>query len=385
MIVYGKKIVATTQQGLEQVLEAELQQMGADGTEVIKRGVSFNFKQSLLYKANLNCRTALRILVPVFSFDAENPDALYKVAMELPWEKFQKVNQTFAIHFSVNSATYPHGQYASLKLKDAICDRFRNEVGRRPSVETERPDISWHLHVYQNQVTISLDSSGDSLHLRGYRKGRHEAPLNEVLAAGLLYLSGWDAQQTPLVDGMCGSGTMAIEAAMIAARRAPNLHRRYFPFKHWPDFDNKVFQIVFDDLIQYSKSKIPTIKGYDISFSAIRMAKMHAESAGVSQFIQFEKRAFGDTEADSPKGLVILNPPYGERMEIDEINELYKNIGDTLKHKYKGWKAGVISSNKEAMRAIRLHSSHTVHLLNGKLPSDFKLYEMYEGPKNAEK
>jgi putative N6-adenine-specific DNA methylase len=377
MVVYGEQIVASTLQGLEAVLEKELQGLGATGTAVIKRGVSFKFRPELLYKANFASRLALRFLVPVFQFEADHPDELYKQAMQLPWEQFMDVDQSFAISFAVNSPQYSHGQYASLKLKDAICDRFRYEVGRRPNVQTDQPDISWHLHIYQNAVTISLDSSGDSLHLRGYRRGRHQAPISEVLAAGLLHLAEWDAQFTPLLDGMCGTGTIAIEAAMMASRRAPNLHRRYFPFRNWKDFKEDIAARVRDELIKDSRSKVPEIRAYDISFSAIRTAKMHAEQAGVAHLIHFEKADFLETEAIGPKGLVLLNPPYGERMEVDQLEMLYKGIGDTFKHRYKGWKAGVISSDKSLLKAVRLHSYHTAHLLNGKLPCDFKLYDLY--------
>jgi putative N6-adenine-specific DNA methylase len=377
MSVYGEQIIASTLQGLEAVLEKELQSLGATNTTIIKRGVSFRYKPELLYKANFASRLALRFLVPVFQFEADTPEALYDLAKRQPWEQFMKLEQSFAISFAVNSPHFPHGQYASLKLKDAICDRFREKQGKRPDVQTDQPDIGWHIHIYNNAVTISLDSTGDSLHLRGYRRGAHQAPISEVLAAGLLHLAEWDAQFTPLVDGMCGSGTIAIEAAMMAARRAPNLHRRYFPFRNWPDYDAAAAAKVHDELIKDSRSKIPEIRAYDISFAAIRSARMNAEEAGVGHLIQFEKIDFQDTEAFSGKGLIMLNPPYGERMETEQLEGLYKGIGDTFKHKYKGWKAGVISSDKALLKAVRLHSSNTVHLLNGKLPCDFKIYELY--------
>ena len=375
--VYGQQLVASTLQGLEKVLETELQQLGAVQTEIIKRGVAFRFNQKTLIKVNMASRVALRILAPVFQLEANTPEELYQQAMDLPWEQYQLVDQTFAIHFAINSPLFGHSQFASLKLKDAICDRFRKLKGRRPDVDTRDPDISWHLHIFGNKVTISLDSSGESLHIRGYKRGKHVAPMSEVLAAGLLYLADWDAAHTPLVDGMCGSGTIAIEAALMATRRAPNMHRKYFPFKQWRDHNSKLYQEVREDLVQYSRSQVPDIRGYDISSQFIRSAAENAQHAGVSQYVRFESSAFADTKAPHPKGLLLLNPPYGERMPVDELNALYKSIGDTLKHQYKGWRAGVISSNADAMKAIRLHSSATFKLLNGKLPGDFKLYDMY--------
>jgi len=381
MNIYGQQIIATTLQGLEEVLEKELNIMGIERTEIITRGVTFPYSQANLYKTNMACRVALRILVPAFSFEASGPEDLYQKALQLPWDQFQNANNTFAIFNAINSQKFPHAQYVTLKLKDAICDSFRKNTGKRPNVDTERPDVYWHLHIYENKVTISLDSSGDSLHLRGYRRGHHGAPINEVLAAGLIYLSGWDPQHTPFIDGMCGSGTIAIEAAMLATRRAPNLNRRNFPFRNWADFNEDIYQDIRKQLMQDTRSNPPSIIGYDIQPRAIQTAEMHAKLAGVHKFIKFVKADFLDTKPESNKGVLIMNPPYGERLEIQDLESLYKAIGTTLKHQYPGWRAGIISSNKECHHAVGLNSSNTFHLLNGKLPCDYKIYEMFEGKK----
>lgn len=381
MEIYGTQIIVTTLKGLEEVLEKELQMLGIDKTEVINRGVTIPYSQRNLYLTNMACRVALRVLVPVFTFEAANTDELYKFSMQLDWKKFQDVEQTFAIYNAINSKVFTHSQFASLKVKDALCDTFRKEYNKRPNVDTARPDISWHLHIYDNKVTISLDSSGDSLHLRGYRRGHHGAPINEVLACGLIYLSGWDAAFTPFVDGMTGSGTIAIEAAMMAARRAPNLNRRNFSFRNWKDFDDDAFQELKKELTQNTRSHVPEITGIDISPRAIQTAEMHAKLAGVQKYIRFKKQDFLDYKPERPKGLVLLNPPYGERMEIEDIIALYKEIGTSFKHNFPGWKAGIISSDKEALKAIGLNSYDTQHLLNGKLECDFKLYELFEGKK----
>jgi putative N6-adenine-specific DNA methylase len=375
--IYGKHLIASTLPGLEKVLEKELQQLGAVQTEIIRRGVSFRFHHGILMKANLASRISLRILAPVFRFTADSPVELYKIAVELPWENYQIINHTFAIHFAIHSTLFSHSQFATLKLKDAICDRFRKLKDRRPDIDTRQPDVSWHLHIHNNQVTISLDSSGESLHIRGYKSALHPAPMSEVLAAGLIYLSEWDARITPFTDGMCGSGTIAIEAALMAARRAPNLHRRYFPFRQWLDHDPGLYQRIREDLIQDSRSDLPPIRAFDISRKAVDATMENARKAGIGRYVQVNNKPFEETEANSPSGLILLNPPYGERMQEEDVEKLYKTIGDTLKHHYKGWKAGIISSNAPAMKAIRLHSYNTFKLINGKLPADFKLYEIF--------
>src|SRR5690554_504387 len=381
MEIYGKKLIVTTLEGLEEKLESELQKMGIDSTEKINRGVVIPYSKKNLYQVNISSRVGMRVLAPVFTFEAENTDELYEKALQLPWSSFQTKNQTFAIYHSINSSFFTHSQYASYRIKDALCDAFRKEFNRRPNVDTRRPDIFWNLHIHENKVTISLDSSGDSLHLRGYRRGFHGAPINEVLACGLIYLSEWNPDLLPFVDGMTGSGTIAIEAALMATRRAPNLKRRFFAFKNWNDHDESLFQEVRKMQVQQSRSSIPEIIGIDISPRAIETAEMHAKLAGVDQFVRFIKSDFLDYRPSQPKGVLLLNPPYGEHIEVKELETLYSEIGSNLKHAFPGWRAGVISSNKEAIHAIGLNSNDTFHLLNGKLECDFKLYEMFEGKK----
>ncbi len=383
--VYGTQLVVTTLEGLENVLEKELQSFGIEQTEVINRGVVIPYSKKNLYKINISSRTALRVLVPVFTFEAEHTDDLYKKALKLPWKKYQDVHQTFLIFHTVNSSIFTHSQYASFRIKDALCDAFRKEFNKRPNVDTRRPDIYWNLHIFDKKVTISLDSSGDSLHKRGYKRGYHGTPINEVLACGLIYLSGWNPDYTPFVDGMTGSGTIAIEAALMASRRAPNLKRRYFAFKSWKDYDDRLFQDLRKMLVQRSRSTVPEIVGIDISPRAIETAQMHAKLAGVEKFVRFIKGDFLDYRPKHENGVVLLNPPYGERIELKEVETLYREIGTSFKHAFPGWKAGVISSNKEAVHAIGLNSNETYHLLNGKLECDFKLYELFEGKKKDQK
>ena len=381
MEVFGKSIIVTTLKGLEEVLEKELQLLGIKHTEIINRGVIIPYSTRNIYLTNLACRTALRVLVPVETFEANTPEELYRNALKVRWKDYQRVDQTFAIFNAVYSTLFTHSQFASLKVKDALCDAFRKSSGRRPNVDTDHPDIYWHLHINRNNVSISLDSSGTSLHIRGYRRKQYGAPINEVLACGLLALSGWNSDYAPLVDGMTGSGTIAIEAAMMALRHAPNLNRRHFAFKNWMDFDEKTFQDIRQELKQNTRNQIPEIVGVDISPRAIQTALIHAEVAKVKKYIRFIKGDFFDYKPDQSKGTVILNPPYGERLELEDPESLYKEIGSTFKKSFTGWNAGVISNNKEAINALGLNSYETHHLLNGKLECDFKLYRLFEGKK----
>ena len=382
MNIYGEKIIITTLKGLEEVLSNELQRLGIKNIETINRGVSIPFSHKNIYLANLACRVALKVLVPVYTFRAKTPEELYKKSLRLPWQKFQLVDQTFSISNVVHSRFFTHSKFASFKVKDALCDAFRKIHDRRPNVDVDEPDIAWHIHINDDEVTILLDSSGNSLHKRGYRRMQHSAPINEVLACGLLYLSGWDAEFSPFIDGMTGSGTIAIEAAMMASRMAPNLNRNYFSFKNWQDFDQKLFDDIRTDLMQGVRKNIPPIIGIDISPRAIDIAKTHARLARVQKLVRFVKDDFIDFKPEQKKGVVVLNPPYGERLEVKDVNDLYRYIGTTFKHAYLGWKTGVISNNKEALHQIGLNSQSTYHLMNGKLECDFKLYEIFEGKKS---
>lgn len=377
---FGERLIATTLFGLEQVLYNEMIELGARNASMIKRGVTFDFTEEMLYKANLSARTALRILAPVFVFEAESPEELYIKARALDWGKFMNVRNYFSINGAVNSKAFPHQQYANLKLKDAICDYFRDKTGKRPNISTEKPDIVWHLHVFEDKVTISLDSSGESLHIRGTRASGHAAPLNEVLAAGAIALSGWD-KQTPFFDGMCGTGTLLTEAAMMATGKAPNLHRRFFPFMRWPSFNKTVFEGIRTALMQLNRDKGPIIRGCDIAPITVRRTRMSLENAEMNGIIQVNVADFFDMEAPAPKGTLIINPPYGERMQEEDIEGFYKKIGDTFKQKFKGWRCGILSSNPEALKRVGLRSQLTFHLMNGKLPCQLKFYDMYEGGK----
>ncbi|MCO5249536.1 MAG: THUMP domain-containing protein [Chitinophagales bacterium] len=383
MEVFGKELIITTLSGLEKVLVKELQLLGIREVEEIKRGVKIPYSLENIYLTNLACRVALKVFVPVYTFEAKTTEELYSQALRLPWQKYQKVNQTFSISNVVHSQFFTHSKFAALKVKDALCDAFRKSHNKRPNVEIKEPDVTWHLHIFENKVTILLDSSGYSLHKRGYRRLQHDAPINEVLACGLLYLSEWDAEFTPLIDGMTGSGTIAIEAAMMASRMAPNLNRNYFSFKNWKNFDSKLFDAVRQDLMQKVRKKVPAIIGIDISPRAIEIANTHARLAKVQKYVQLVKVDFIDYQPISKKGLVLMNPPYGERLEVKNVEKLYEFIGSTLKKSFTGWTAGMISNNKEAIQQVGLNSKATYHLMNGKLECDFKLYELFEGKKKG--
>lgn len=370
---------AKTFYGLEDVLVQELKQLGASQIVKKNRAVEFLGDLGFLYKANYSLRTALKILVPIHHFKAKNETIFEKEINKIPWENYFFNSQSFAIDATVYSDYFKHSQYIMLKMKDGIVDRFRKKFGKRPDIERFNPDIKFHLHISNQEVTISLDSSGDPLFKRGYRKSHFEAPINEVLAAGLLNLAGWDGKGN-FLDPMCGSGTLLVEAAMIALNMPPQLHRKQFGFMNWKNFDLKLFNKIKDTRINKIKDFSSKIIGYDISDKALVSAKNNIEAADLSEFIELKNQDFFTSQKELFPLLVVFNPPYDERLSIT-TDHFYKNIGDTLKNNYKNTLAWFITSDLEAYKKIGLRPSRKIKIYNGKLECRFFQYDIYEGSK----
>lgn len=369
--------IATTLSGLEEILENELQQLGATRTLKLKRAVSFDGSPDMVYLTNLWCRTALQILVNVKSAEIYSPQDLYDCAFSVPWENYFNPSDTFMINAVVNDNHFINNSlFASLKTKDALVDRLRSKFGTRPSVDKENPDIVINVHVSKNIYSISMNSTGVPLFKRGYKIAAVQSPLNEVLAAGMILLSGWD-MKTPLFDPFCGSGTILIEAAMIASNLAPGLYRDNFTFFNWKDFDKNKWKELTDDAKSKMSFELPPIFGADISARAIAIAEKNIENAGLSDFITLKKAAFGDFIPPIENGYIITNPPYGIRTDDTNILELYEKIGSNFKHKFKGFSCWIISSDNEAIHKIGLHASTKKQLFNGSLECKLMGYKMY--------
>lgn len=370
---------ATTLAGLEEVLAAELIEIGADEIQIGRRSVYFAGDQKMLYKANYCLRTALRILVPIDHFKIHAANDLYQRAQNFRWEEWFGVENTFAIQSTVFSDLFNNSMYASLKLKDAIADRFRYKFGERPNVDPKNPDVMINLHISNGHCTISLDSSGESLHKRGYRVAQNEAPINEVLAAGLVRLSQWNGHDD-FLDPMCGSGTIAIEAALFANQIYPGQIRNDFGFMHWPSFDQKLFDHLEKELTADSGNPV-RISASDISRRNIDIARKNAAEAGVEDLISFEIGDFFTLEPKAEKSFLLFNPPYGERI-LPSDSAFYTQIGDHLKHHFRNAIVWIIST-PECLKTIGLRPSRKIPMLNGSLECSFRKYELYEGSKKA--
>ena len=381
------KMTAKTIFGLEEILSTELQRIGARNVEVHNRAVSFVGDKGFMYKANICLRTALRILVPIKTFIVTDEKSLYNSIQSINWEDYMEVTDTLAIDTVLNSDLFTHSQYLSQKAKDAIVDQFRAKHGERPSVELDNPTLRIHLHVFQNTCTVALDSSGESLHKRGYRDKTNLAPLNEVLAAGMILLSGWDKRST-FIDPMCGSGTILIEAAMIANNIPPGYYRELYGFENWNKFlafDEELYNTIFDAAIDKITNHEQKIIGGELSPNVAKKAKENIKHAKVDDIVSIKNCDIKDFEVPPGRGVVIINPPYGERMVKDNIEELYKTIGDTFKKNFGGYDCWVISSNMEAFKHVGLRPSRKIALFNGQLECRFMKYEMYQGTKKIHK
>jgi len=378
------KMVAKTLFGFEELLAKELKQLGAQAVTIGVRHVSFLGDKGFMYKANLGLRTAIKILKPIANFKVSNENDLYTKIKAIPWENYLKSDGSLAVGATLNGDTFTHSQYVSLKTKDAIVDRFRDQTGERPNVDLRFPDLKIDIHIDRHFCTVSLDSSGESLHKRGYKIATNIAPINEVLAAGLIMLSGWDGQ-SDFMDPMCGSGTVLIEAAMIACNIPPNLMRNEFGFERWEDWDVDLFEKIEESLLSKTRDFHHKIMGFDKSPSAVEKATQNVENAKLEDFIYIKHEDFFKTQKGGEEHLhMVFNPPYGERLDI-EMETFYSSIGSTLKHKYPGTHAWMISSNLEALKHVGLRPSRKIKLFNAKLEARFSKYEMYAGTKKTHK
>jgi putative N6-adenine-specific DNA methylase len=372
---------AKTLKGFEQILAGELRDIGADEVRPVNRGVDFSGSASMLYKANYCARTALRILKPVARFKAFDEDKLYRKIREIDWSEFMTYKQSFAVDAVTFSKVFRNNHYVELKVKDAIADQFRDKTSLRPSVDLRNADIRINVHVQENFFTVSLDSSGESLHRRGYKKFAHPASLSEVLAAGMVMITGYTGDR-PLLNPMCGSGTIATEAAMIAAGVFPGAMGRSYSFQHWPDFD----AVLFERLIESLPAPVPPaypIVASDIDSEAVRMTKNNVRVAGLTDFIEVKKEDFVAPGEISEPVQLIMNPPYGERLKVDDIEALYSGIGTTLKHRFPGSTAWLYTANPEALQSVGLKADKKITLFNAALEGKFMKYQLFSGTRKA--
>lgn len=380
----NQSYIAKTFAGLEEILAEEIKELGGLNIKILNRAVMFEGNKELLYKTNYLCRTAIRVLVPIAIFRAQNEKELYDEVLKIKWEDYIHLNGTFSIDGITSYSNITHSKYLALKTKDAIADRFREKYGRRPNVDTKDPDVKINVRVFRDECTVSLDSSVESLHKRGYRIGTGPAPLNEVLAAGMILLSGWD-RNSNFVDPMCGSGTLPIEAAMFALNIPPAQFRELFGFTRWKDFDKELWQKIKDDAEAARKEFKYEIIGSDRSGRILQVAKENVVSAGLEDEISLRARYIDDVEPPQGGGVMITNPPYGERIKVEDIKKLYSEIGDAMKTKFEGYSAWIISSDKEALKFIGLRPSRKITLFNGPLESGFYKFDIYKGTKKVHK
>lgn len=370
-------MLAKTFRGLEEVLARELTDLGANNVEIQRRAVSFTGDKALMYKANIHLRTAIRVLKPIKTFRASNPDDVYAEVKKINWSLYMDENTTFAIDATVYSEQFTHSRFVTYRVKDAIVDWFTEKNNKRPNISLENPDIQINVHISQKICTISLDSSGESLHKRGYRTSQNEAPINEALAAGMLLLAGWDGQ-SDFMDPMCGSGTLLIEAGLIALNIPPGLYRPSFGFEKWHDFDEEIFQQVYQD-DSGERDFMFKIYGSDVSQRAIKICEQNIKSAGLGKYIHLEVKSVKDIDPRTEPCLMVTNPPYGERIKTDDISGLYEILGATMKHKLTGSDCWVISSDMECLKKIGLKPAQKISLLNGALECSYNKYEIFSG------
>lgn len=375
-------MTAKTFFGFEEILAKELQMLGAQNVEIGTRVVSFKGDKGFMYKANLALRTALKILKPIKTFRAYNEKTLYDGIRLIDWSDYLTEHNTFLVETTLHSENFNHSQFVALKTKDAIVDQFRDLNGKRPSIDKDFPDLQIHVHIDRDNVTVSLDSSGASLHHRGYRSATNIAPINEVLAAGMLLLSGWEGK-SHFIDPMCGSGTILAEAAMIACNIPANINRKEFGFEKWKDWDAELFDNILESLLKKTREFHYTIKGYDKAPSAVSKAKDNVRNANLEEYISISNENFFDSKKETEGPLqMVFNPPYGERLDID-MERFYREIGDTLKQNYPNTNAWFITANLEALKFVGLKPSRKIKLFNGKLEARLVKYEMYEGSKKG--
>ena len=371
------EIIAKTFMGLEPVLAKELTQLCANDVQIGRRMVSFKGDKELLYRANFQLHTAIRILKPIKHFKALSADDVYEGVKDIDWSEYIGSDKTFAVDSVVFSEEFRHSKFVAYKVKDAIVDQFREKTGQRPNISITNPDIRLHIHIAEDQCTLCLDSSGESLHRRGYRQESVEAPLNEVLAAGMILMTGWHGE-TDFIDPMCGSGTLLIEAALIARNMAPGLFRKEYAFEKWPDFDRDLFDEIYNDDSQEREFN-HHIYGYDVDIKAVNTAILNIKAAGLSSDITVKECDFKDFKHPKEKSIIVTNPPYGERISTPDLLGTYKMIGERLKHEFTGNEAWILSYREECFAQIGLKPSIKIPLFNGSLECEFRKYQMFDG------
>ncbi len=371
------ELIAKTFQGLEEVLAQELTELGANNVQIGRRMVSFTGDKAMMYRANFCLRTAIRVLKPIKHFKAKGADDVYEAVRKIDWSQYLDINTTFAVDSVVFSDEFRHSKFVAYKVKDAIVDYFRDTTGERPNIRITNPDVKLNIHIAEDDCTLSLDSSGDSLHLRGYRVATVEAPINEVLAAGLIKLTGWQ-YDCDFIDPFCGSGTFLVEAALMARNIYPGVFRKSFGFEKWKDFDAELLQEIYDDDSQ-ERTFSHHIYGYDINVPAVESAMKNVRSAGVADIVTVQQQDFRKFTAPAQKSIIVTNPPYGERLTPPDILGLYQAIGKVLKNEFQGGEAWIISSKAELFENLGLRPSLKTQIFNGKLDCDFRKYQLFSG------
>lgn len=371
------ELIAKTFMGLEPVLAKELTQMGANNVQIGRRMVSFTGTKETMYRANFQLHTAIRILKPIKHFKARSADDVYEEVKKVDWTQYLSLERTFAVDSVVFSEEFRHSKFVAYKVKDAIVDQFRENTGKRPNISVSNPDIRLNIHIAEDQCTLSLDSSGESLHRRGYRQESVEAPLNEVLAAGMIMMTGWQGD-CDFIDPMCGSGTLLIEAALIAHNMAPGVFRKEFAFEKWPDFDADLFDSIYNDDSQEREFN-HHIYGYDVDIKAVNTARLNVKAAGLTNDITVEEADFKDFTQPTQKSIIVTNPPYGERISTPNLLETYKMIGERLKHQFLNNDAWVLSYREECFDQIGLRPSIKIPVYNGSLECEFRKYQIFDG------
>lgn len=371
------ELIAKTFMGLEQVLAQELTELGANNIQTGRRMVSFTGDKEMMYRANFQLHTAIRILKPIAHFRARSAEDMYDEVKKIDWSQYIELGKTFSVDSVVYSDEFRNSRFVTYKVKDAIVDQFREQTGKRPNISVSNPDIRLNIHIAEDQATLSLDSSGESLHRRGYRQESVEAPLNEVLAAGMILMTGWRGE-TDFIDPMCGSGTLPIEAALIARNISPGVFRKEFAFEKWPDFDADLFDRIYNDDSQEREFE-HHIYGYDIEIKAVNTAAINVRAAGLSKEVSIAQADFKDFQKPAAQSLIVMNPPYGERISTPDLLGTYKMIGERLKHQFGGNTAWVLSYREECFEQIGLKPSLKIPVYNGSLECEFRKYQLFDG------
>lgn len=371
------ELIAKTFMGLEPVLAKELTQLGANEVQIGRRMVSFMGDKEIMYRANFQLHTAIRILKPIKHFKALSADDVYREVQKIDWSEYIGLDKTFAVDSVVFSEEFRHSKFVAYKVKDAIVDQFREKTGKRPNISVANPDIRLNIHIAEDKCTLSLDSSGESLHRRGYRQESVEAPLNEVLAAGMILMTGWQGE-TDFIDPMCGSGTLLVEAALIAHNMAPGLFRKEYAFEKWPDFDSDLFDRIYND-DSSEREFTHHIYGYDVDIKAVNTARLNVRAAGLLNDITVEEADFKNFTQPKEKSIIVTNPPYGERISTPDLLGTYKMIGERLKHQFLNNDAWILSYREECFDQIGLKPSIKIPVYNGSLECEFRKYQIFDG------